>query len=116
MMKKIMKSFNISCNHLYAFALNEFRTIKRNPILLITLFVYLIVFFVVIGLFGRFWRQRAISSALPYVILRYMNIVQAIIAAVIASQFWADEYRLSTTPAIHARSFTNSIYIIGKKC
>ena len=99
---------------LYATALNEFRNIRRNPVILIAGLIYLTVFFVTIGLFGKMWRQRAISSALPYVILRYMNLFQAIIASVIASQFWADDFRLNTTPAIHTRSFANPIYILGK--
>ncbi len=109
-MKRIIKSISI----LYGIALNEFRNIRRNPVMLIAGLIYLTVFFVTIGLFGQMWRQRAISSALPYVVLRYMNLFQAVIAAVIASQFWADDYRLNTAPAIHARSFVNPLYILGK--
>ncbi|MFC1551637.1 hypothetical protein ACFL6P_03620 [Candidatus Latescibacterota bacterium] len=109
-MNTILKYFST----LYGIALNEFRNIKRNPVIIVSIFIYLTVFFVTIGLFGKMWRQRAISSALPYVVLRYMNLFQAIIASVIASQFWADDYRLNTTPAIHTRSFANPLYILGK--
>lgn len=63
---------------------------------------------------GSNWNIRAISSAIPYVNLLFLNTVQAIIAIFLASDFLKRDKKLDTTDVIYIRSMSNGEYVTGK--
>jgi ABC-type transport system involved in multi-copper enzyme maturation permease subunit len=62
----------------------------------------------------RPWAWRGIPSSLPYSNLLLLNVVQAVIAVFLASDFLKRDRRLDTTEVIYMRSMTNGDYVLGK--
>ncbi len=60
------------------------------------------------------WAFRAISSAIPYAYMLYMNIAQAVLAVFLASDFLKRDRKLDTTEVVYMRSMTNWEYVAGK--
>jgi len=60
------------------------------------------------------WDMKALSSVIPYVNLLMLNIVQAIIAIFLASDFLKRDKKLDTTDVIYIRSMSNGEYVAGK--
>ncbi|OFX53024.1 MAG: hypothetical protein A2066_15060 [Bacteroidetes bacterium GWB2_41_8] len=60
------------------------------------------------------WNMKAISSVIPYVNLIMLNLVQAIIAIFLASDFLKRDKKLDTTDVIYIRSMSNGEYVAGK--
>ncbi len=60
------------------------------------------------------WVFRGISSAIPYVNILFLNVVQAIVAVFLASDFLKRDRKLDTTEVIYMRSMTNGDYVLGK--
>lgn len=58
--------------------------------------------------------QIAVPSAIPYSNLMFYNVVQAIIAIFLASDFLKRDKKLDTTEVIYTRSMSNGDYVIGK--
>lgn len=63
---------------------------------------------------GGNWSLKAISSIIPYVNLIMLNMVQAIIAIFLASDFLKRDKKLDTTDVIYIRSMSNGEYVAGK--
>lgn len=79
----------------------------------------LVLFFVnftmvVQGMGGQSWAIRSIPSSIPYFNILILNVVQAIIAVFLASDFLKRDKKLDTTEVIYMRSMTNSEYVLGK--
>jgi len=60
------------------------------------------------------WLFRGISSSIPYFNILLLNIVQAIIAVFLASDFLKRDKKLDTTEVVYMRSMNNSDYVLGK--
>jgi ABC-type transport system involved in multi-copper enzyme maturation permease subunit len=60
------------------------------------------------------WMFRGIPAAIPYMNLILLNVVQAVIAIFLASDFLKRDKKLDTTEVIYMRSMTNGDYVIGK--
>ena len=60
------------------------------------------------------WQIKALPSLIPYVNLLMLNVAQAIIAIILASDFLKRDKKLDTTEVIYMRSMTNGEYVIGK--
>ncbi len=60
------------------------------------------------------WALRALPSSIPYVNLLFLNVVQAIIAIFLASDFLKRDKKLDTTEVIYMRPMSNGEYVIGK--
>ncbi|MDZ7372847.1 MAG: hypothetical protein ONB23_02660 [candidate division KSB1 bacterium] len=76
------------------------------------LFLDVVVFVLHFG--ERPWMWRGISSSLPYSNLLLLNVVQAVIAVFLASDFLKRDRRLDTTEVVYIRSMTNGDYVLGK--
>ena len=61
-----------------------------------------------------FWSMRALPSVIPYVNLLFLNVVQAIIAIFLASDFLKRDKKLDTSEVIYVRPMSNSEYVVGK--
>jgi len=57
---------------------------------------------------------RALPSFIPYLNILLLNIIQAVIAGFLASEFMKYDRKLDTTDVIYARSMTNAEYVFGK--
>lgn len=60
------------------------------------------------------WAVKGLPSIIPYVNLLLLNVVQAIIAIFLASDFLKRDKKLDTTEVIYMRPMTNGEYVIGK--
>ncbi len=60
------------------------------------------------------WAMRSIPSAIPYSNLLIFNVIQAISAVFLTSDFLSRDKNLDTTSVIYMRSMTNGEYVIGK--
>ena len=60
------------------------------------------------------WDIKAIPSIIPYVNLMLLNVVQAVIAIFLASDFLKRDKKLDTTDVIYVRPMTNREYVFGK--
>ena len=60
------------------------------------------------------WALKGLASNIPYVNLLLLNVVQAIIAIFLASDFLKRDKKLDTTDVIYVRPMTNGEYVIGK--
>ncbi len=56
----------------------------------------------------------ALSSSLPLMNLKLLNVYQGIIAAFLATEFIKRDRRHDTTQVVFARSFSNAEYLLGK--
>jgi len=60
------------------------------------------------------WVFRGISSSIPYYNILILNVIQAIIAVFLASDFLKRDKKLDTTEVVYMRSMNNSDYVLGK--
>ncbi len=60
------------------------------------------------------WEVKGLPSIIPYVNLLFLNVVQAIIAIFLASDFLKRDKKLDTTEVIYMRPMTNGEYVAGK--
>ena len=60
------------------------------------------------------WQCRGTPSSIQYLNLLLLNIVQAVIAVFMASDFLAREKELNMIDSIYTRSMTNAEYVFGK--
>lgn len=60
------------------------------------------------------WVLRGISSTIPYLMILFLNSVQAVIAVFLASDFLKRDKKLDTTEVVYMRSMTNGDYVAGK--
>lgn len=60
------------------------------------------------------WEIKGLPSIIPYVNLLFLNVVQAVIAIFLASDFLKRDKKLDTTEVIYMRPMTNGEYVIGK--
>ena len=60
------------------------------------------------------WAIKGLPSIIPYTNLLFLNVVQAVIAIFLASDFLKRDKKLDTTEVIYMRPMTNGEYVIGK--
>ncbi len=60
------------------------------------------------------WEMKGLPSIIPYVSLLLLNVVQAVIAIFLASDFLKRDKKLDTTDVIYVRPMTNAEYVVGK--
>ncbi|MFC1613929.1 hypothetical protein ACFL5K_01380 [Gemmatimonadota bacterium] len=60
------------------------------------------------------WMLNAQASYIPYLNLLLLNLVQAVIAVFLASEFLKDDRKLDITEVVYPHSMTNVEYVIGK--
>ncbi|MDR2910505.1 MAG: hypothetical protein LBV47_03945 [Bacteroidales bacterium] len=110
----------ISFHNIFSIAKYERKTLLRSWFFRIfsalSLFVLFFVNFamVVQGIGPQSWAIRSIPSSIPYFNLLILNVVQAIIAVFLASDFLKRDKKLDTTEVIYMRSMSNSEYVLGK--
>jgi len=83
-------------------------------ILMLTIIFFFNLAMVVFGGSNDGQIQHAVPSAIPYSNLMFYNVVQAIIAIFLASDFLKRDKKLDTTEVIYTRSMSNGDYVIGK--
>jgi hypothetical protein len=59
---------------------------------------------------------KAIPANLPYLNMLLLNVVQALVAVIVASDFLKRDCSLDTTDVVYIRSMTNTGYVVGKAC
>ncbi len=60
------------------------------------------------------WAFRGIPASIPYLNVLLLNIIQAVIAVFLASDFLKRDKKLDTTEVVYMRSITNTDYVLGK--
>jgi len=60
------------------------------------------------------WDLKGLPSIIPYVNLLFLNVVQAVIAIFLASDFLKRDKKLDTTEVIYVRPMSNGEYVAGK--
>ena len=107
----------LSTFHIKAIAHFEAKTLFRSwffRILGILMLTIVFFFNLAMVVFGEGQIQQSVPSAIPYSNLMFFNVVQAIIAVFLASDFLKRDKKLDTTEVIYTRSMSNGDYIIGK--
>ncbi len=110
----------ISINHINAIAKYERKTLLRSWFfrifaILSILFIAIMNIVILISPWSQgAWIVRAIPANIPYINLLLLNVVQAIIAIFLASDFLKQDSKLDTTDVIYVRSMSNIDYVIGK--
>ena len=111
----------ISLHNIRSIALYETKTLLRSWFFRIfaILAIVVLIFFNLGTLIQSnggtgIWALKGLSSNIPYVNLLLLNVVQAIIAIFLASDFLKRDKKLDTTEVIYMRPMTNGEYVIGK--
>ncbi|MEA1997068.1 MAG: xanthan lyase, partial [Gemmatimonadota bacterium] len=60
------------------------------------------------------WMYKGLPACIPYLNLLLLNVVQAVIAVFMASDFLKYDRKLDTTDVVYMRSITNADYVLGK--
>lgn len=60
------------------------------------------------------WFVRTLPANIPYVSMLFLNVVQAVVAIFLASDFLKQDRKLDTTDVIYVRSMSNIDYVLGK--
>ncbi|MGD9929051.1 MAG: ABC transporter permease subunit [Mangrovibacterium sp.] len=111
----------ISLHNIRSIALYETKTLLRSWFFRI--FAILAMVFLAFFNFGVLiesnggagqWELKGLPSLIPYINLLFLNVVQAIIAIFLASDFLKRDKKLDTTEVIYMRPMTNGEYVIGK--
>ncbi len=85
--------------------------------------IFALLFMLLIGAFDFFmfsyersarWAMYGMPGGLPYANLLFLNVLQAVVAIFLASDFLKFDRKLDTTDVIYMRSMTNASYVIGK--
>jgi hypothetical protein len=108
----------ISLRKIFTVAQFEAKTLFRSWFFriftLLALVILIALDIIVFTLPQSSWMNRGLEASIPYMNLALLNVVQAIIAVFMASEFLKYDYKLDTTEAIYARSMTNADYVLGK--
>ncbi len=107
----------LSTFHIKTIAHFEAKTLFRSwffRILGVLMLTIVFFFNLVMVVFGEGVIQKTVPSTIPYSSLMFFNVVQAIIAVFLASDFLKRDKKLDTTEVIYTRSMSNGDYIIGK--
>lgn len=111
----------ISIHHVRSIALYETKTLLRSWFFRI--FAIISVVFLAFFNFGVLtqasggsgdWQVKGLPSVIPYMNLLFLNVVQAVIAIFLASDFLKRDKKLDTTEVIYMRPMTNGEYVAGK--
>ncbi len=102
-------------------ALYEARTLWRSwffrifagAIVLLLLGLNSLIFSV--GQFST-WVFRAVPANVPYVNMLLLNLIQSIVAVILATDFMKRDRSMDTTDVVYIRSMTNTSYVLGKAC
>jgi len=62
------------------------------------------------------WTVKAIPADIPYLTMLLVNLVQSVVAVILASDFMKRDRSLDTTDVVYVRSISNTAYVIGKAC
>ncbi|MBN2355825.1 hypothetical protein JXO59_06915, partial [candidate division KSB1 bacterium] len=109
-----------SLSNIWSVALYEMKTLFRSWFFrILALLAFLILgFFDVLFYSGVEksvpWIFRGLSSFIPYQNIVLLNIVQAILAVFLASDFIKRDKKMDTTEVIYMRSMSNGDYVLGK--
>jgi len=60
------------------------------------------------------WLFRALPSFIPYLNISWLNLVQAVLAIFLSTEFLKRDKKMDTTEVIYMRSMTNGDYVFGK--
>lgn len=106
-------------NPLFVVARFEIKTLLRSWFFRIFALVAImvIVFFNLVAateIDSANWPDRMLPGGLPYMNLWILNIVQAIIAVFLSSDFLSRDKKLDTTEVVYVRSMSNFQYVMGK--
>ncbi len=111
----------IFIHHIKSIALYETKTLLRSWFFRIfaiisMVFLFFFNFGVLIQSSGGAgeWELKGLPSLIPYINLLFLNVVQAVIAIFLASDFLKRDKKLDTTEVIYMRPMTNGEYVIGK--
>ena len=109
----------LSLSKIWTIALFETKTLLRSWFFRIfSLLALGIIILLNIVLFvsarSSSWALRGIPSAIPYMNLLLLNVVQAVIALFLASDFLKYDKKLDSTEVIYVRSMSNVEYVLGK--
>ncbi|WP_159517781.1 golvesin C-terminal-like domain-containing protein [Sunxiuqinia indica] len=111
----------ISIHNIRSIARYETKTLLRSWFFRI--FAILAILFITFFNFGVLiesnggageWSIKGLPSVIPYVNLLFLNVVQAVIAIFLASDFLKRDKKLDTTEVIYMRAMTNGEYVVGK--
>ena len=109
----------LSIYNIWTVARFEIRTLSRSWFFRIFFIVSLLILTALNLLLFTGWTQapwmlRGLASSIPYTNLLLLNILQAIIAVFLASDFLKRDTKLDTTEVVYMRSMTNADYVLGK--
>ncbi|HMD69325.1 MAG TPA: ABC transporter permease, partial [Chitinivibrionales bacterium] len=67
---------------------------------------------------GQFptWVFRAIPANVPYAAVLLVNVIQSVVAIILATDFMKRDRAMDTTDVVYIRSMTNTSYVVGKAC
>jgi len=111
----------ISFHNIRSIALYEKKTLLRSWFFRI--FAIISILFLAFFNFGVLieaeggagvWDLKGLPSIIPYVNLLFLNVVQAVIAIFLSSDFLKRDKKLDTTEVIYVRPMTNGEYVAGK--
>ncbi len=74
----------------------------------------LTVIAVVLPTFSAFYFSRALSGALPVIVMKLLNVLQGLMAVFLASEYQKRDRRLDTSQVVFSQSFSNGQYVVGK--
>ncbi|MDR1861393.1 MAG: ABC transporter permease, partial [Bacteroidales bacterium] len=104
----------LSLHNIRSIALYETKTLFRSWFFRIFAIVALLVMLGFNMVCIRFWSYKSSPAMIPWCNLVFLNVVQAIIAVFLASDFLKRDKKLDTTEVIYIRPMTNAEYVIGK--
>lgn len=109
----------LSLHNLWTVARFEMKTLLRSwffrifaGLAVIGLFVLNLLLLTNVG--NSPWIFRGLPASVPYLNLSLLNVVQAVIAVFLASDFLKRDKKLDTTEVVYMRSMTNGDYVFGK--
>ncbi|MEL7589167.1 MAG: ABC transporter permease subunit [Prolixibacteraceae bacterium] len=108
-------------HYIWSIALYETKTLLRSWFFRIFAIISMVfLFFFNFGVLTQAsggageWQVKGLPSIIPYVNLLFLNVVQAVIAIFLASDFLKRDKKLDTTEVIYMRPMTNGEYVAGK--
>ncbi|MDH7559871.1 MAG: hypothetical protein QHJ34_06505 [bacterium] len=109
----------LSIHNIWTVARFEIKTLLRSwffrifaGLAVIGLFVLNLLLLTNVG--NSPWIFRGLPASVPYMNLSLLNVVQAVIAVFLASDFLKRDKKLDTTEVVYMRSMTNGDYVFGK--
>ncbi|MBN1939435.1 MAG: hypothetical protein JW843_07605 [Candidatus Aminicenantes bacterium] len=77
-------------------------------------FLAIVILLIVQPAYAGFYFGRALSGALPMVVIKLLNVFQGVMAVFLATEFIRRDRRLDTVQVVFSQSFSNGQYIFGK--